>query len=80
MSTKQENIVDPKSCWNRAGLDEPVFVLRANDPSAPDTIIMWANRYRMRGGRLEKFHEAIAAAQAMRDWYNKHVIEDDIPF
>jgi hypothetical protein len=85
MSTKADNIIEPRSCWNRAELDEPVFVLRANDPAAPAAVIMWATQYReSKGGWLamtveqrQKFYDALDVAQAMRDWYSK---SDAVPF
>jgi len=86
VSTKAENITNPTSCWNKAGNDEPVFVLRANDSSAPDLIIMWANMYVSRRGwhlmsaeQQQKFRDALAVADAMRKW-RIETIEDDIPF
>jgi hypothetical protein len=33
---------DPSSCWNKAGDDEPLFVFRATDLSAPELIRQWA--------------------------------------
>ena len=84
MSTKADNILNPSSCWNRASNDEPIFVLRATDPSAPDFVTLWANRYvlakggfmRMTPEQQAKYYEALRVANEMREWFE----EDDIPF
>lgn len=93
MSTKTENILDPNSCWNKAENDEPIFVIRANDPAAPDQIIIWANRYMLdKGGyrqmtpeQIAKYNEAMRTAEAMRRWKTEKLKQqfggdDDIPF
>ncbi len=89
MSTKTENILDPASCWNKAENDEPVFVLRANDPVAPANIILWAQQYlsskggyhRLTLAQAEKYNRAMNTAQAMKEWRNKKIgLDDDIPF
>lgn len=87
MSTKQSNIVDPESCWNKAKPDEPVFVLKASDDIAPATVIMWcANYLRSKGGwqqmtkqQQAKYNEALACAAAMNH-YRTTSFDDDIPF
>lgn len=48
MSTKQENINDPNSCWNRAAEKEPLFILRATDSQAPTLIRLWAEGYKQK--------------------------------
>jgi len=40
-------IQDPE---NKIGEDEPVFLLRAQDVSAPDTLRFWAEENKRRGG------------------------------
>ena len=39
---KYEELRNQNSCLNRAAADEPLFVLRANDPVAAQTIRHWA--------------------------------------
>ena len=39
---KKNEISDPNSCFNKAADDEPLFVLRANDPLAPAAVAAWA--------------------------------------
>lgn len=93
MSTKTENILNPNSCWNRAEADEPVFVLRANDPTSAANITIWAQQYMSsKGGyhclnpkQIAKYNDAMNCAQAMRDWQiakRKQLLgsDDDIPF
>lgn len=41
---KRDELADPKSCLNRAKMDEMVFVLLGHDIAAGDTIRYWANR------------------------------------
>lgn len=40
---KKYELYEPTSCLNRANADEPVFVLRANDPLFAATIRHWAS-------------------------------------
>lgn len=39
---KREELTLRGSCLNKARSDEPLFVLRANDPLAPQTVRHWA--------------------------------------
>lgn len=39
--TKREEIENLGSCLNKAEMDEPVFVLRANDPETMKTVLNW---------------------------------------
>lgn len=43
---KEQELTNPESCLNKAAKDEPIFVLRAQDVFAADTILAWADRYR----------------------------------
>ena len=66
---KMEEITDPSSCINKAENDEPVFVLRANDPLAAVMVDHWANQ--AEGTRMHedwKIKEAHQLAQEMRRW------------
>lgn len=86
MSTKQQNILSPGSCWNRAAPNEPVFVLRANDPLAPQIVRMWAARYAemkasvapITAEQRAKHREALDVAAAMIRYRIES--DDDIPF
>jgi len=42
---KRDELTNPNSCINKAEDDEPVFVLRANDELAAETVEVWATMY-----------------------------------
>jgi hypothetical protein len=75
---KTNELSNPHSCLNRARVDEPLFVLRANDEHAPCLVRAWAKKYR-RAKMLEngagmtttqtiKHVRALALADAMEKW------------
>lgn len=47
---KKDEISDPNSCWNKARLDERVFILLERDLASPVTIQSWVNE-RIRTGK-----------------------------
>lgn len=58
----------PDSCFNKAADAELIFVLRAKDPAASDTVRYWANRRVELGLNLptdDKIATALAEADAM---------------
>lgn len=59
-------------CYAKAAPDEPIFVLRANDPIAPSAVRLWAAQYWQQGGDPEKIAEARACADAMEAWHKEH--------
>ncbi len=64
-----EEISDPSSCINKADNDEPVFVLRANDPLAASVVDVWVNMAEGTGIHEDwKLKEARELAQEMRRW------------
>lgn len=66
---KMDELTDPSSCINKAENDEPVFVLRANDPLAAGIVDHWANQ--AEGTNLHevyKINTARELAQEMRRW------------
>lgn len=73
---KIEEINNPVSCLNRCEDGEPVFVVRASDYLAPQTVRTWAARYAgdhtARGTydarRREKVAEALELAAEMQAW------------
>lgn len=71
MATRHENEVNPESCWNRALPDEPIFILRAKDVSAPETIRRWVS-YRLSVGKNQpddrQILEALDLATEMENW------------
>lgn len=64
------------SCLTKAANDEPLFVLRANDPLAPQLVREWSQRYfeAKRQGYVVtdaqriKIQDALAIANAMEEW------------
>lgn len=71
---KKHELATPTSCLNKAAPDEPLFVLRAKDGHAPQTLRHWAT---MSDGthEPEKIAEALACADAMEKWRRDHVAE-----
>lgn len=66
----------PTSCLNKASNEEPVFVLRAKDSMAPQTVRLWAS---MSHGIHEedKVDEAFKCAAHMEEWRKQNVPETD---
>ena len=62
-------------CYGKAGLDEPIFTLRANDPLAPELVREWVKRYSesVRSSSLDKIEEALNCASLMDQWYKEHI-------
>lgn len=68
MATKTDGI----PCYDKAGGDEPLFVLRAQDALAPEIVREWAYRARAAGVNESKVAEARACADEMEDWQIEH--------
>lgn len=64
---KAAELFNPSSCLNKSQPNEPVFVLVGRDPTAPQTIRLWAT---MNEGRQppEKLAEAMNLADEMDKW------------
>lgn len=65
---KSEEISNPDSCLNKAGDEEPVFVLRAHDRTAPFTVRFWITQARGRGAPEAKLKEAQEIVDEMEAW------------
>lgn len=87
---KSEELEDVNSCFNRARLDEPIFVFKATDPDAPEAIITWCNLYWERHRkaktltkeRITKQEKAMVLARAMIAWRLAHKDDrasDEVP-
>lgn len=63
---KSEELSNPNSCLNRAADDEHLFVLRAHDVTAAETIRFWA-RERMRLSKNQPHDKQIAEAFDLAD-------------
>jgi hypothetical protein len=78
---KHKEIAGP-SCLTRADINEPLFVLRANDELAPLIVRRWANLYISSKGvfaterQIAKFSEAMALAIQMESWRAARNIRD----
>ncbi len=53
-------------------MDEPVFVLRAQDELAPGLVEEWAARAEKRGTPADKVAQARSLAQSMAEWQREH--------
>lgn len=71
---KRDELRYQGSCLNKAAADEPVFVLRAKDVLAPQTIRLWAM---MAEGlhEPEKIADALKLADQMDRWRNPPATE-----
>jgi hypothetical protein len=68
MATKKSGI----PCYDKAGEDEPLFVLRATDITAPGVVKYWVASARRRGCSEEKLQEALKCAEEMARWARQH--------
>lgn len=62
-------------CYTNAKDDEPIFVLLARDPLAPQLVRKWAQLTKMRAATMktvEKSLEATNCANAMEKWKLKN--------
>jgi hypothetical protein len=55
-------------CLRRAALDEPVFILRAQDKLAPRVVVWWAHLADQAGYSEDKVRGALILAKQMADW------------
>lgn len=77
MGIKSEEM--KSGCFAKAALDEPLFVLRAQDKTAPALVRAWAERFRQHhvkigssgfqlASAINKHTEALQVAEAMEKW------------
>jgi hypothetical protein len=59
---------ETKGCFAKAALDEPLFVLRANDELAPLVVELWCVLSKNAGLHRSNIEEAYGLAQQMREW------------
>lgn len=60
------------SCLAKVRPEEPIFVLRSQDKTAPVAVRNWAREARRAGMNQAKFDEAMETARAMEDWATVH--------
>lgn len=65
MSTKRQGV----SCYDKAGEDEPLFVLRAQDALAGAIVRLWAEMAALGGTKSEIVAEAMECAEQMDSWH-----------
>lgn len=71
--TRTKELADPTSCINKANDDEPVFVLRAKDPLAPDVIRAWCAVAENEEIHSKlKIDEALIIADRMDEYREEH--------
>lgn len=63
MATKRHGV----KCYDKAGLDEPLFVLRGQDTSSPKIVLEWI-KDNFETVSEEKLRKAFDAALAMKRW------------
>ncbi len=68
MSTKREGVSE----YEKADLDEELFVLRAQDSLAPEVVQLWALNAGMHGVPQHKVEAARTCAERMRSWQKLH--------
>lgn len=68
MSTKREGVPE----FEKADMDEPLFVLRAQDKLAPVVVRLWALHATMHHVPREKVIEARGLADRMDAWQALH--------
>ena len=69
------------NCYAAAEPDEPIFILRSTDKSAPITVKIWAELYKTRKKELnewnnkseQKYIEALVTADDMEIYYNTNI-------
>lgn len=76
---KRDELKDPKSCLNKAADDEPIFVIRANDPLARKVVQHWAALALERGLHEDKIDAAFRFANTMEAWREQHHATDRGP-
>ena len=64
-------------CLGRVALDEPVFILRAQDILAPRVVVRWAHLAEQTGSPHDKVGAALQVAKQMADWQanNQHRVK-----
>ena len=60
------------SCLAKAAPDEPIFVLRAKDKTAPNLVRAWAVNAASLGTPYEKTRETREPAEAMEHWQKEN--------
>ncbi len=62
-------------CLLAAEEGEPIFVLRAKDPLASQTVMYWLTCAQNRGLHADKVDGAVEVAHRMLQWYEENVVK-----
>jgi hypothetical protein len=62
-----------EGCLGKSQDDEPVFVLTARDPAAPEAVRKWAEHAWQAGHSAKKIDEALSIATEMERWRDRRV-------
>ncbi len=73
MGTKAQALLNRSSCLNKAADDEPIFILRAKDPIAAQTVRLWASMAADGAHSPEKVKQALDVAETMDRWHTNNV-------
>ena len=66
-------------CFCLAELDEPLFILRAQDTLAPRVVVRWAHLAEQAGSPEDKVQGALILAKEMADWQAKNPHRVKVP-
>ena len=82
ISTKAE-VLEALRCGcssiGRTELDEPVFILRAQDILAPRVVVRWAHLAEQAGTAQDKVRGALEVAKQMADWQANNPYRVKVP-
>ena len=70
MAIKRLELANPDGCLNKAAPNEPLFILRGNDPLAAQTVRLWA-AMAVAVHEDAKVAEASACADYMQQWLSE---------
>lgn len=84
MGTKADEM--KSGCFAKAAMDEPLFVLRAQDKLAPGMVRQWAEKLRQHhikagtsgkklAAAIAKHAEALEIADAMDAWHTRKIAD-----
>lgn len=71
MGRKASEATDPNSCLSKAADDEPIFVLRAQDKTAPKMVRVWAINSGLPANHPKR-QAAMRLALEMEEWQKTH--------
>ena len=82
MSTKAEvlkTLSCGRGCLDQSPVDEPIFILRAQDILAPRVVVRWAHLADQAGSPQAKVQAALELAKQMADWQANNPYRVKVP-